>query len=62
MKKNKAKNKDIFIKLKHNSLASKIVDLFKLKVPKNSSTKEEIDEILKAKENIKLLGLLINIF
>ena len=47
----KAKNKDIFIKLKHNSLASKIVDLFKLKVPKNSSTKEEIDEILKAKEN-----------
>ena len=46
----KVKTKDIFIKLKHNTLASKIVDLFKLKVPKNSSTKDELDESLRVKE------------
>jgi len=46
----KVKNKDIFIKLKHNTLASKIVDLFKFRLPKNSSTKDELDETLKVKE------------
>jgi transposase len=34
-------NQEIFIKLKHNTLASKIIDLFKIKLPKNTSTKEE---------------------
>jgi len=47
----KAKEKDIFIKLKHNTLASKIIDLFKLKSPKNSSTKEELDESLNIKQD-----------
>jgi len=42
----KIKTKDLFIKLKHNTLSSKIIDLFKLKLPKNSSTKEELDEVL----------------
>jgi len=46
----KVKTKDIFIKLKHNTLASKIIDLFKLKSPKNSSTKDELDEALNIKE------------
>jgi len=44
----KVKTKDIFIKLKHNTLASKIVDLFKLSVPKNSSTKK----ILRRKKHL----------
>jgi len=46
----KVKTKDIFIKLKHNTLASKIIELFKLKSPKNSSTKDELDEALNIKK------------
>ena len=47
----KVKTKDIFIKLKHNTLASKIIDLFKLRSPNNSSTKDELDEKLNLNSN-----------
>jgi len=35
------KNKPIFIKLKHNALASKIIDLLKIKLPKNVETQKD---------------------
>ena len=38
--------KDIFIKLRHNTLASKIIDILKIKTPKNSSRKEEFFNFL----------------
>jgi len=35
------KNNPFFIKLKHNTLASKIIDIFKIKTPKNTQTKKD---------------------
>ena len=40
-------NNSIFIKLKHNTLASKIVNILKIKLPKNTQTNEEFFNFLK---------------
>ena len=42
----KLKDEDIFIKLKHNTLASKIIDIFKFKLPKNSQSKDDFFKYL----------------
>ena len=36
----------VFIKLKHNTLASKIIDLFKIKLPKNTQTQKDFFNFL----------------
>ncbi len=40
------KNEPVFIKLKHNSLASKIIDIFKIKLPKNTQTQKNFFNFL----------------
>ena len=40
------KNEPVFIKLKHNTLASKIIDLFKIKLPKNTETQKDFFNFL----------------
>jgi len=37
---------NVFIKLKHNTLASKIIDLFKIKLPKNTETQKDFFNFL----------------
>jgi len=40
------KKESVFIKLKHNTLASKIIDLFKIKLPKNTETQKNFFNFL----------------